>query len=297
MQPIVSSSGAALAVCSLLLCVCCAPAVDVEAETAAVKAALDDYFEGAKAKDIDRIARAWADDPDINIISPFAGLNVVGWEQYRQHLDRYFDDESFAVISQSVRDQKIKIARSGLAAWFSETVDEEFEFQGETSVFADMRWTGILEKRDGIWKIVQIHVSFARPEEMSMAEVRRMVEEENAKHIDYVRRGDPALVASQYTEDAVRYLPEFGLMHGREGVVQFWTAVMPMEVTEFTLTTENLSVAGDYILELGRYSVEAQSEALGTLGIESDYFVVWERQADGSWLVKYDFGLGSPPQQ
>ena len=271
----------------VLSLISCAPQVDVDAETAAVAAALNDYFEGAKTGDIERIAKAWADDPNIRITAPIAGASLVGWEQYRDHLNTYIDDESFKVNFITVRDQDIKISRSGDVAWFSENVDEEFVFQGQIVTFADMRWTGVLEKREGNWKIVQIHVSFARPGEAELEEVRAAIIEETRKHIEYVKQGDPVAIASQYAEDAIRWLPATGMTTSRKGVEEFWSAMLPADI-DLSLTMEDLSVSGNMAIELGQCAFEMRAEGQEPMRGGGRYLVVWEHQGDGSWMVKID---------
>jgi len=53
------------------------------------------------------------------------------------------------------------ISKAGEVAWFSAIVDDEGEFDGKPWGLKDVRWTGVLEKRDGSWKICQQHMSEA----------------------------------------------------------------------------------------------------------------------------------------
>jgi ketosteroid isomerase-like protein len=52
-------------------------------------------------------------------------------------------------------------SKTGDVAWFSAMVDDEGEFDGKPWGLKDVRWTGVLEKRDGSWKICQQHMSEA----------------------------------------------------------------------------------------------------------------------------------------
>jgi hypothetical protein len=40
-------------------------------------------------------------------------------------------------------------------------LDDLAEWDGKPTGWKDTRWTGVLEKRDGHWVIVQMHFSFA----------------------------------------------------------------------------------------------------------------------------------------
>jgi hypothetical protein len=60
-----------------------------------------------------------------------------------------------------VRDLRVNFSRSGDVAWWSATLDDLGEWDGRPTGWRDTRWTGVLEKRDGAWVIVQMHFSFA----------------------------------------------------------------------------------------------------------------------------------------
>jgi ketosteroid isomerase-like protein len=58
------------------------------------------------------------------------------------------------------RNRLIIISRSGDVAWFSAVYDVDLEYKGRASQVRNARYTGILEKRDGKWVIVQLHFSY-----------------------------------------------------------------------------------------------------------------------------------------
>jgi ketosteroid isomerase-like protein len=60
-----------------------------------------------------------------------------------------------------IRNLRVVISRTGDVAWFSAIVDDEGEFDGKPWGTKDIRWTGVLEKRGGGWKICQQHMSEA----------------------------------------------------------------------------------------------------------------------------------------
>jgi len=68
-----------------------------------------------------------------------------------------FDELENILIS--IRDQKIKINKSGTTAWFSQILNYNYIYQDETMSFEGIRFTGVLEKRDGNWVLVQGHLS------------------------------------------------------------------------------------------------------------------------------------------
>jgi len=60
-----------------------------------------------------------------------------------------------------IRNLRIVVSKTGEVAWFSAMVDDEGEFNGEPWGAKDIRFTGVLEKRGGSWKIYQQHISEA----------------------------------------------------------------------------------------------------------------------------------------
>ena len=59
----------------------------------------------------------------------------------------------------AVRDQVIRVHSSGAVAWFSEVGDWAVTLAGEAVSLEGMRLTGVLEKREGSWVLVQFHAS------------------------------------------------------------------------------------------------------------------------------------------
>jgi ketosteroid isomerase-like protein len=57
--------------------------------------------------------------------------------------------------------EKLKIARCGEVAWFFCILDDINTYKGEPASWENARWTGVVEKRDGRWVVVQQHFSFA----------------------------------------------------------------------------------------------------------------------------------------
>ncbi len=59
----------------------------------------------------------------------------------------------------SASDQFIKLNCTGTTAWFAESLDYNFVYKGEAKSFTGLRFTGVVEKIDGQWKLVQAHLS------------------------------------------------------------------------------------------------------------------------------------------
>ncbi|MDD5264433.1 MAG: nuclear transport factor 2 family protein [Candidatus Bipolaricaulis sp.] len=69
-------------------------------------------------------------------------------------------DPRFKVKRAEVRNVQVHPPRSGKVPWFSATLDDVVVWDGKTDRFGEgLCWTGVLEKRDGRWVIVQVHAS------------------------------------------------------------------------------------------------------------------------------------------
>ena len=134
----------------------CAEKVDIEAEKARVQSVLEQWVQADETEDMEMVSKIFAHDTDMVTFGTNAAERWVGWEALKEAYQKLL--ESIEDIDISARDQVIKVHDSGKVAWFSLIEDLNFVAQGE-SVNMEMRVTGVLEKRDGNWVIVQAHFS------------------------------------------------------------------------------------------------------------------------------------------
>jgi ketosteroid isomerase-like protein len=86
---------------------------------------------------------------------------VSGWKEHKKCFEMWMDPR-FKTVRTEVRDLVIHLSHSGDVAWYSATLDDVVSWDGKVSTFGEgPRWTGVLEKRDGRWVIVQMHASLA----------------------------------------------------------------------------------------------------------------------------------------
>lgn len=129
-------------------------------ERAVVEQAIRDSIGWALTKDRPLLERTIAHDPALFIFHPDSKSTVVGWEAFAKNFD-FWMDPRFKATSLDVRDLRISFSRTGEVAWFSAILDDLGEWDGKPIGWKDTRWTGVLEKRNARWVIVQMHFSFA----------------------------------------------------------------------------------------------------------------------------------------
>lgn len=133
------------------------PKVDIEAEKAQVKTVVDQIAQAMEAEDVEAISAIVAHDADMVNFGTDATERWVGWDTLKASIEEQF--AAFDNQQVSVRDQVIKVGSGGNAAWFSEIMDWSLDAGGEMVSLEGMRASGVLEKRDGKWIIVQMHFS------------------------------------------------------------------------------------------------------------------------------------------
>ena len=121
---------------------------------------IHDSFGWALTKDRALFESIFAKDDDFFTYFPDSKSTVVGWNQFETVLDGWMDPRNRAK-GFDIRNLRIVISSTGEVAWFSAIVDDEGEFNGEPWGAKDIRFTGVLEKRGGSWKIRQQHMSEA----------------------------------------------------------------------------------------------------------------------------------------
>jgi ketosteroid isomerase-like protein len=121
---------------------------------------LHDAFGWALTKDRALFESIFAMDEDFFTFYPDSKSTVRGWSQFEKFLDGWMDPRNVAKGFE-IRNLRIVVSRKGDTAWFSAFVDDEGEFDGRPWGAKNIRWTGVLEKRGGSWRICQQHMSDA----------------------------------------------------------------------------------------------------------------------------------------
>jgi ketosteroid isomerase-like protein len=132
---------------------------DPKSERPLVERAIRNSIGWAKTKDIRLLYSIIANDTDYVEVDPDDRV-VKGFEDFKK-AEAFWMHPGFKAIRYEIRDLKIRFSRAGDVAWFFCMLDDINEWKGRPANWENTRWTGVLEKRDGRWSIVQMHFSFA----------------------------------------------------------------------------------------------------------------------------------------
>lgn len=131
--------------------------IDREAERRAVAEAIDGTIAWAKTKDFERLYGIIANDSAYLEVHP--GDKVVeGFAEFRG-MESFWASPDFRAVRHDIRDLHISLSQSGDVAWFFCMLDDVNEWKGQPASWINTRWTGVLEKRQGRWRMVQMHFS------------------------------------------------------------------------------------------------------------------------------------------
>jgi hypothetical protein len=118
---------------------------------------LEKYVIANEEQSLNLIKEVWASKPDIVVFGTNSDETIIGWEAIRDALKKQFKNIENTYIS--VRDQRIYINETGNTAWFSEIVNYNYIYKDKPVKYEGLRFTGVLEKINGDWLIVQSHMS------------------------------------------------------------------------------------------------------------------------------------------
>ncbi len=130
-----------------------------QSEIATITRVIESSIGWAKNKDKDLVYGCFAEDAELFWFSPRDDGTIYGRKAFEELTEGFFMLDDFKAIRYEVRDLKVNVSKSGDVAWYHARLDDYNEWKGQPANWEDVRWTGVLEKRDGKWVIVQMHFS------------------------------------------------------------------------------------------------------------------------------------------
>jgi len=135
------------------------PSADLALERQEITRVVNSVIGWAKEKRIEVLYGAIANDDDYLSVSPGRGV-VKAFEDVKRNVPFWLSPD-FKYVRHEVRDLEITFARSHDVAWFYCVLDDINTYKGQPASWENTRWTGVVEKRNSRWVVVQQHFSFA----------------------------------------------------------------------------------------------------------------------------------------
>ena len=131
---------------------------DINAEKVNIETAIKNTIGWALNKDTSLLYNIIAQDENFLEVHP--GNRVVkGFKDFKT-AESFWLDPRFKAIKSEIWDLRINLSQDGKVAWFYCMLNDITEWDGQPANWENTRWTGVLEKREGHWKMVQQHFSF-----------------------------------------------------------------------------------------------------------------------------------------
>lgn len=132
---------------------------DTQKERKAVEQTLNNVFGWAIDKDFELFYSSIVNDSSFISVTPYNRVKF-GFNEVRKD-SAFWGSPHFKAIRHELRDLHINFSQSGDVVWFFCYLDDINEWKGQPANWENVRWTGVLEKRNGKWRVVQQHFSFA----------------------------------------------------------------------------------------------------------------------------------------
>ena len=111
------------------------------------------------------------------------------------------------------------------------------------------------------------------------------IEANNAKWLEFFKKGDFAGIASLYAEDAAAFPPGAGIVRGREAIGNMWKGLAE-QVTDPSLTILDVKALGPSAArEIGTFSLK--TKATPPQELVGKYVVIWEK-VGADWKLAID---------
>ena len=133
-------------------------------EKKAVESVIHQFFDALNEQDLATMSRITAHDDDMVHIGTDTGEFWVGWQHLREDTIQMF--EGLQSYSADIQNLRISLSQSDDVAWFSFILNTEVKTEEETVHTNNSRYTGVMEKRDDHWQLVQTHLSMPESEQV-----------------------------------------------------------------------------------------------------------------------------------
>jgi ketosteroid isomerase-like protein len=134
---------------------------DPVAERPVVEQVIKNSITWAMNKDTELLYRSFVNDSTLFYFSPDNAGTISGFDAFTKLTEEVFMNPAFKAVGSDFKNMRVTFSNSGECAWWSCYLDDFNEWDGRPANWENVRWTGVLEKIDGEWKIRQMHFSHA----------------------------------------------------------------------------------------------------------------------------------------
>lgn len=125
-----------------------------------VEKTLNNVFGWAVVKDFDLFYSSIANDKNFVSVTPRSRVKF-GFDEVKKD-SAFWGSPDFKAISHELKDLKITFSQDRSVAWFFCYLNDFNTWKGEPANWENVRWTGVLEKRNNKWILVQQHFSWPK---------------------------------------------------------------------------------------------------------------------------------------
>ena len=119
---------------------------------------------------------------------------------------------------------------------------------------------------------------------------RSLIESENEKFSDEMKKGDSVALGSHYASDGWLMFSNSEPIKGKD-IVSAWGSVIRTGIKDIRLTTLDLTGNAELLAETGTYEIFGENNAAIDKG---KYVVVWKPE-NGNWKIYRDIGNSNLP--
>lgn len=131
--------------------------VDLGAAKQEATKVVNQFAEFWQTENMDLLSEIMAHDADMVNFGSDVSEHFVGYDNFRSVAEQMMPMLDSTTIT--IREQVVNVDSTGTLAWFSEFWDWKLKMQGQPVEIPGQRLTGVLQKRNGKWVIVQFHNS------------------------------------------------------------------------------------------------------------------------------------------
>ncbi len=132
---------------------------DIELEKAIIEETIKNTIAWAKEKDTSLLYSIIANDENYLEVHPENTI-VIGITQFKQ-AEQFWLDPRFKHVKFKVWDMHINLSTDGTVAWYYCMLNDINDWEKQSVNWENTRWTGVLEKREEKWRMVQMHFSYS----------------------------------------------------------------------------------------------------------------------------------------